>query len=509
MLTRDDIHQLIVGKADDEPVVSTSKQEAVAMFEERYPLEERWRLLVDGYLYAKSANNEADPLGWVNYEAREPGCVSAYYAAGEFCLNKLKSTPGRIPLELAFIYQLLELVTDGVKLSRNEEKSLKNVRTGFMTFSLGEPSYYHVVTKIGLKHLLESFKCYHSDILYSKAGDLLTDQGFAFIKYDHKKKLITALRERYSLNQLQNKKELNNAMLNLLGTQYDNVSGYYNFGFSGIKISCHQSLVSVREQLKVNSVDSVVDVLFENMQEKGHRILYVAPEVFLIEFLLKKTIDNYNDRLPALTTDSEKLVLIGETIEACERIHPFSDANGRTFVNLLLNYLLMQEGFPPATLFEPNVYDAFGHHQEVLMAGMRNTLAIYQGERCLFGFSLGTESTLAKTKMANMLQEVAIRSFSMLISDALEGMKRAKSSPLSIFSPPAVDFSQLLEALKSEFLVNACRRLIFHSVFFRVKSQLETLEKILGGHEAVMKALNDFLEVSGMRRIVVTFKKGA
>lgn len=46
------------------------------------------------------------------------------------------------------------------------------------------------------------------------------------------------------------------------------------------------------------------------------------------------------------STDKEKLEGILDTHIQFERIHPFSDGNGRTG-RVLMNYSLLQEGFPP------------------------------------------------------------------------------------------------------------------------------------------------------------------
>ena len=46
------------------------------------------------------------------------------------------------------------------------------------------------------------------------------------------------------------------------------------------------------------------------------------------------------------STDKEKLEGILDTHIQFERIHPFSDGNGRTG-RMLMNYSLLQEGFPP------------------------------------------------------------------------------------------------------------------------------------------------------------------
>ena len=56
--------------------------------------------------------------------------------------------------------------------------------------------------------------------------------------------------------------------------------------------------------------------------------------------------DNLEYRLENAATEEEKLESILDTHIQFERIHPFSDGNGRTG-RMLMNYSLLQEGFPP------------------------------------------------------------------------------------------------------------------------------------------------------------------
>ena len=63
-------------------------------------------------------------------------------------------------------------------------------------------------------------------------------------------------------------------------------------------------------------------------------------------FLVQQLVDNQEYRLENAATDEEKLESILDTHIQFERIHPFSDGNGRTG-RMLMNYSLLQEGFPP------------------------------------------------------------------------------------------------------------------------------------------------------------------
>ena len=62
--------------------------------------------------------------------------------------------------------------------------------------------------------------------------------------------------------------------------------------------------------------------------------------------LVTQLVDNLQYRLEAAKTNDEKLLAILDTHIQFERIHPFSDGNGRTG-RMVMMYSLLQEGFPP------------------------------------------------------------------------------------------------------------------------------------------------------------------
>ena len=63
-------------------------------------------------------------------------------------------------------------------------------------------------------------------------------------------------------------------------------------------------------------------------------------------FLVQQLVDNLEYRLDVADSDDDKLLAILDTHIQFERIHPFSDGNGRTG-RMTLNYSLLQQGFPP------------------------------------------------------------------------------------------------------------------------------------------------------------------
>ncbi|TGA96346.1 Fic family protein [Sporolactobacillus shoreae] len=66
-------------------------------------------------------------------------------------------------------------------------------------------------------------------------------------------------------------------------------------------------------------------------------------------FLMQQWVDNLNFRLASAANDTDCYMVIGEAHIAFERIHPFSDGNGRTG-RMLLTYFLLQQNLPPAVI---------------------------------------------------------------------------------------------------------------------------------------------------------------
>lgn len=75
--------------------------------------------------------------------------------------------------------------------------------------------------------------------------------------------------------------------------------------------------------------------------------------------ILSSLIDQFNKDILLSENKEIKLRTIIKFISEVERLHPFSDGNIRTFVIGLLNRLLLQNGFYPATFRDPNIFDAY------------------------------------------------------------------------------------------------------------------------------------------------------
>ncbi|MFT4060133.1 MAG: hypothetical protein QM652_11370 [Legionella sp.] len=74
---------------------------------------------------------------------------------------------------------------------------------------------------------------------------------------------------------------------------------------------------------------------------------------------IKRILENLYTELESTNSDQEKLTVIVKWIQRLERLHPFQDCNCRVFCMVLLNTLLMQCGFPPTLIDNPNKFDGY------------------------------------------------------------------------------------------------------------------------------------------------------
>lgn len=95
--------------------------------------------------------------------------------------------------------------------------------------------------------------------------------------------------------------------------------------------------------------------------------------------------------------------MIAKHIQFFERLHPFPDLNGRTFVNALLNRMLMQNGLGLAIFEEPNLFDLYAVSElvDVIKKAIKNGEKIIEGDS-LFGFDTHCMSEVEKERFAKI-----------------------------------------------------------------------------------------------------------
>lgn len=109
---------------------------------------------------------------------------------------------------------------------------------------------------------------------------------------------------------------------------------------------CHQ--MDVYEDLKKKSTQYYRYDFFKGEALTEH-----------ITVSLKKLIDNYENEIQQSKTILDKIIAIAKFVRKASILHPYEDANTRTFVFLIANKLLIQNDLPPAIFEDPNRFDGF------------------------------------------------------------------------------------------------------------------------------------------------------
>lgn len=107
----------------------------------------------------------------------------------------------------------------------------------------------------------------------------------------------------------------------------------------------------------------------------GNEIFFRSPNPEYLEELAKAICDQYNKSICLATTGDERLRAIATLVKDIEHLHPFHDVNGRTST-ILLQRLLIQNGFLPAMLFDPNQID--GYDLNSLIMAIKSGIEITQ-----------------------------------------------------------------------------------------------------------------------------------
>lgn len=96
---------------------------------------------------------------------------------------------------------------------------------------------------------------------------------------------------------------------------------------------------------------------------KKTKLFYIPPAAEEILDKLSASISKFNSVIAKLKVSKKDfnpdilLTIIAELIQNLTRTHAFRDGNNRSFVNNLLNALLVQNGFYPCIFYDPNVFE--------------------------------------------------------------------------------------------------------------------------------------------------------
>jgi hypothetical protein len=142
---------------------------------------------------------------------------------------------------------------------------------------------------------------------------------------------------------------------------------------------------------------------YPNLTEQQQQTL-IQPrslgEFYTVKHLVQKCfaertdqiVESYNTEIAAAQSPQTQLLAISRVVRDLELLHPFPDGNGRTFVAVLMNHLLLAHGFLPAILWDPNI-DAELSVQEFadeIQTGIANTqMLLKDPDTRLYDYSIG------------------------------------------------------------------------------------------------------------------------
>jgi hypothetical protein len=123
--------------------------------------------------------------------------------------------------------------------------------------------------------------------------------------------------------------------------------------------------------------------------------------------LIQSACDTFNQNMANTTDRDQKLHYIVKIVQQLEQLHPFTDFNNRVFINLLLRFLLIQNGFSFPILDNYNIFDLQSVDEIVLAIkeGMEIAEKITRGE---IQQAHGFDSTLLLASQSSLTPKTSV-----------------------------------------------------------------------------------------------------
>lgn len=307
---------------------------------------------------------------WLPFERNESGYLEALYTA----FDKIFKYAPATQITLDFIKNLHALSTKGVKgtnydMARDKQGEMRETKS--ISFTLTPAN----CTKAGL---MELFNKMLNDDLYKNNLNIFirTDNskniGFminhAFIKeiFDYKSSGESNIDINIFLKYcLANTAHLQKQVLKTISIILNKIVNADADSFINETTKCLYEILSEQQAGENLTVHLASIQASKNTSE-------------VLEEEMKKLLFRYHQHMSSASDPMQKLEIIISLVQACEQLHPFSDANCRTFCMLLLNHLLIRNNFPIVILENPNNFDLYSSVEllETLIDGMQNTFTL-------------------------------------------------------------------------------------------------------------------------------------
>ena len=269
----------------------------------KFPASDLYRLIVNGQFHKTQK-------GWLGYELREHGSLAGAFAALKYAMSH----------ELTHQHISAELLKN-----IHQQVSQPIINPGFRTNPMNPGKFRGDITNFFLVSD-------HLPFGYCNAEGL---QELIDFVHRHKTMGSGIFISKRSVTDIENDRSMG-----VYRTQEEVVASY----------------AQVRDNMR-DAADASDTVSFDrlNIGDAWH---YRAPSAEHIETLIERVCEHYNSAMIMAQNSEEKLRVIVSHIQEIERIHPFTDGNGRTSY-ILLQRMLIQNGFLPTMMFNPNHIDGF------------------------------------------------------------------------------------------------------------------------------------------------------
>ena len=265
-------------------------------------------------VFAMDGNKAKHPSGIEEWERREPGSLRGVLNAYAHCLDKIDSKQPFTRKDILEIHQQCVDKVSGTIYDKIKPRTAQPVNKGFRKHS--ESVMFHLISGVNL----------------SKAGCKNVAEYIWNNVVDH-------ANPSYMFNQVSSAKDIEDLLIRHLEASEEDGHRF----------------APLLEGLSETEDNSRIPARIQHLLDHMYQELEKIPD---------------DDK-----TDYRKIATIVATVQKLEQLHPFQDANCRSFCLVLLNSLLMQQGFDPAIIDDPNKFDGVSVEElvETVQNGMQET----------------------------------------------------------------------------------------------------------------------------------------
>ncbi|MGQ3891157.1 Fic family protein [Legionella sp. CNM-4043-24] len=300
--------------------------------------------------------------GWIPFERNEAGYIRAM-GLGFHAVCRTHE-----PLTVEFIKQLHKLATNNVENTAYNNKGEHDNNNG--EFRLLSGVHYPLgkknATEKGLLEFIRKIKKNHQD---TGKNDLYLMEANFLAEFHYNGKCLALIEN------LSGKTELDELELCTL---------FKEFVIAGNEQRVEQFIPYIKKLLLATSESELAATFFSEIcsnQSWWYQESNQPDETNRdLSRQMQELLEQYQEDIVATDEPLRKLQIIIRYIQSCEQLHPFADGNCRTFCILLLNHLLIRNGFPFVILNDPNTFDMFSESEllQNVLDGMKNTFTLLQ-----------------------------------------------------------------------------------------------------------------------------------